>query len=562
MYVFTFMKYPNKKNLIICVLFAVFLFLRLFSSSSSILLGADSLKYIVAAKSFPHHELYNHQLYLLHPPGYPYTIYFANLIFHDYHTTGIFISLFSSIVTFFILYKFFMMLTRNFNVTFFILVFYTLSVTFISYARAILKESFVIMLIFLSLHYYIKAVKFNDRKSLIAASVFGSLLAVTSDHIIFLFPSLMLSYIFFNSTKINLKSITFPNLKYAIAPIIAILLFYALWSGIKFYQYAANEYYPNGLGGTPLNTQNLNLFKIISPTNFEDYNLPYISPGAISIVKKIVYQLGYMFDIEPFSIPLGLNFTTMKFLLAPKHIIYMFLIYLPLFLVALFSLFSIIKDFFKTRRIYDNVNLYMIGLFLIFIFPLTHKMTSSRFIYTAYFFLFYFISYGLFIIFERKRLLKFYSKLVQVTTILLLVLVPFWYINNEHFVLFTKAVPGVQNTADFINKNLDKNDAIMAQPGYPVNLIYLTGHRIIGLHQNPEKLPELITYYNASYIVTGRLYTYYLGRYSADSAEYVRNNPDKFKLIATMHEDYSDFFVESDHSSTDEVYIYKVIKNT
>lgn len=333
------MKHLNKKNLIIVALFTVFLFLRLFSSSSSTLLGADNLKYMEAAKSFPYHKLYNDQLYLLHPPFYPYTIYFVNIIFQEYPIAAIFISLFSSIVIFFTLYKFFMMLTKNFNITFFVLMFYTLSVTFIIYDKVASKESFVIMLIFLSLYYYVKGVKFNDKKSLIVASIFGSFLAFTSDHVVFLFPALILSYIFFNSVKINLKSFTFPNLKYAIVPIIIIFLFYASWSGIKFYQYATNEYYPNGLEGVPLNTQNLNLFKIISPTNFEDYNFPFISSGVASVIKKFVFQFGYMFDIEPFSIPLGLNFTTMNFLLSPKHVVYMFLIYLPLGIITLFGFF-------------------------------------------------------------------------------------------------------------------------------------------------------------------------------------------------------------------------------
>jgi len=555
------MKHLDKKNLIIAALFAVFLFLRLFSSSPSFLLGADSLKYIEAAKTFPYHKLYNDQLYLLHPPFYPYAIYLVNLIFQDYAVTGLFISLFSSIVTFFVLYKFFMMLTGNFNITFFVLAFYTISVSFISYAKIIFKEAFVIMLIFFSLYNYVKGVKFNNKKSLITATIFGSLLAVTSDHIVFLFPSLILSYIFFNSAKINLIKLIFPNIKYAIFPLIVILLSYSLWGGIKFYQYAANEYYPNGLGGTPLSTEGLNLLKIISPTNFEDYNLPYTTPGPVSILKKIVYQFGYMFDIEPFSIPLGLNFTTMSFLLYPRHIVYMLLIYPPLSLIALFGFFSIIMDFIKTKRIYNNVNMYMVGLFFIFLFPLAHKMTSPRFIYTAYFFMFYFISYGLFIL-MRKRLLKFYPKLIQATIILLLILVPFWYYSNGYFVLSTKAVERAQNAGNFINDNIDKSDAIMAQPGYSVNLIHLTGRRIIGLHQNPEKLQELINYYDISYIVTGRLYTYYLGRYSKDSAEYVRDNPDKFELIATIPEDYSDFYAASDYAGTDEIYIYKVVKNT
>ncbi|MBN4049088.1 glycosyltransferase family 39 protein [archaeon AH-315-M20] len=552
----TFTKFFTKNNLLITALFVVFLFLRLFVSSDSVIQGGDNLKYLEAAKSFPSHKLYNHQLYLLHPPFYPYTIYFVNLFFQKDYIAAIFISLFSSIVTFFILYKFFMMLTRNFNITFFILMFYTLSVAFIISAGKVLKESFLIMLIFLTIYYYVKGIKFNEKKSLIAASIFGSFLAFTSDHTIFLFPALILSYIFFS--KINLKNLTFPNLKYAIIPVIIILIFYGSWFTIKFYQYSNNEYYPNGVGGTPLDTQNLNLLSTISPTYFEGFNPPYFSPGPITVIKRIAFQFGYMFDIEPFSIPQGLNFTTMKFLLFPRHIVYMFLIYLPLALIALLGFFSIIKDFIKTKQIYNNVNLYIVGLFLIFLIPITQTFVSPRHILTSYFFLFYFIGYGLVVLFEKKLKLQVRSKLIPIITILLLLIIPFWYYYNPYLVLFNKPVFGAQDTAEFINSNLKKEDAIMAQAGYAVKLIYLTGHRVVGLYPKPEKLLSVIDYYDIKYVIFGRHYTSDVHHYSIDSVEFVRNNPDKFKLIATIHEDYSDFYTEEDLASTDEVYIYKV----
>ena len=112
----------NRRNIIIA-LFLVFLFLRLFVSFSAELLTADTLKFLETSKSFPNHTLYNDQLYLLHPPFYPYTIHFFALIFHNEYIAAVFISLISSIITFFVLYNLFMMLSRNFNLTFFVLLF-------------------------------------------------------------------------------------------------------------------------------------------------------------------------------------------------------------------------------------------------------------------------------------------------------------------------------------------------------------------------------------------------------------------------------------------------------
>ena len=202
---FAFGKLFTRTNIII-ILFAVFLFLRLFTNLPYILLS-DDLKFMEAAKNFPRHTLYNNQLYLLHPPLFPYAIHFFTLIFGTDHIAGIFISILSAAITFFVIYKFFMMLTSNFNITFFILLFYTLSEQFIRLSRLIFKDSMQVMLIFLSLYYFVRIVKFNEKKSIISASLFGNLLAITSDHVVFIFPAFVLSYFLLNSKEISIKKL-------------------------------------------------------------------------------------------------------------------------------------------------------------------------------------------------------------------------------------------------------------------------------------------------------------------------------------------------------------------
>ena len=239
----------------------------------------------------------------------------------------------------------------------------------------------------------------------------------------------------------------------------------------------------------------------------------------------------------------------------------MFLIYFPLAIIALFGFYSIIKDFIKNKQIYSNFNLYILLLFLIFLFPITQKYVSPRYIYASYIFLFYFLSYGFVLLLNKKWRKHISSRLIPAIAMLLLIVIPFWYYQNPNFVLLNKKVISAQNTANFINNNLDKEDAIMAQPGYSAKLIYLTGHRTVGLYPIPEKLLDVIDYYNISYVIFGKRYTLDIHHYATDSVEFIRDNPDKFELVATIPEDYSDFYVEGDTARTDEVYIYRV-KNT
>lgn len=551
------MKQKNLRFMALSALFLVFLFLRLYTENPLILLGSDNVKFFELAKRFPAHTFYNNEIYLLHPPFYPYVIHLFDLFFTEDYIAAIFISIASSIITFFLLYRFFMMLTKNFSVTFFVLLFFTLSNGFIFAAKNPLRESFVVMLFFAALYFFIKGVKFNDGKSVAYASAIGGVTALTTDFVIFLLPALALSYAIFNSKKIELRKLNLPDFHYALIPIAVTLLVYGSWNTVKYYQYSTHEYYANGYTGMPLKTNDLNWLKTISPQLFEDYKGPLIGSGISSTLKRFAFNLGYMLNMEPLSVPRGLNFSTMKFLLKPHHIAYMLLIYLPLALIALYGFLSALKKFFKARKIHQNVDLYMLGLFVIFAFPIIQKFVNPRYLYTAYIPMFYFIGLTIYPIIRKRDILKNY-RIIAVAVFLLLLIIPFWHYNHKYFIFSVKPKFQNQNTANWANDNIPKNAVIMAQAGYPVELIYFTGNKVIGLYHNPQELPKIISLYNVSYIVVGKRYTDYY-HITEDSVRYVKSNP-KFKPVATIKEDYGDFFPESDPARRDEVYVYKVVK--
>ena len=552
------MKSKRTKLMLLAVLSLVFIFLRLYTDKPLILLGSDNVKFFELAKRFPYHTLYNDELYLLHPPFYPYLISLLSPFFSEKYIAAIAISFVSAIITFFILYKFLMMVTKNFYITFFTLLFFTLSNGFIFAAKNPLRESFVVMLFFAALYFYVKGVKFNDKKPIIYASILGGITALTTDFVVFLLPAFALSYIIFNNKKIEPRKLNFPNFYLALAPIAITLLAYGSWNTIKYHQYSTHEYYANGYTGMPLKTNDLSLLKTISPQLFEDYKGPVIDSGIASTLKRFAFNLGYMLNMEPFSVPRGLNFSTMEFLLKPHHIVYMLLIYLPLALIALYGFLLALTKFFKTREIHHNVDLYMLGLFIIFAFPITQKFVNPRYLYTAYIPLFYFIGLGIHSMAKKRDILR-NNWITVLAVVLLLLIIPFWHYNYKYLTFSVKPKFQNQNTGDWAKNNIPRDAVVMAQAGYPIELIYFTGNRVIGLYHNPEELPKIINLYNVSYIVVGKRYTDYY-HITEDSVKYVRNNLNKFKLVATIKEDYSDFFAESNPARYDEVYVYKVIK--
>ena len=560
------MRLSTKRSMLL-LLFTLFLSLRMFTNSANIRLASDSLKFLELAKNFPYHTLYNHQLYTQHPPFYPYMIHFFTWLLYQDYLAAIVLSFLSSCITFFVIYKFFKLISRRFDAAVIAMVIFSLSAEMVLASKKVVREPFVIMLIVSAIYFYVKWLKFNGKKSLIAASVFGALLGATSDHTIFVLPAFALSYLFFNRDKANIRKFHFPNIKYAIVPIAIILLVYLSWLSAKAYIYSSSEYYPTGLEGTPVKTGNLGPLQLITPTYFYDYEQNAgIRHGVISRLKNYAFNFGYMINLEPFSIPRGLNLTTKDYLLLPKHILYMIFIYAPLAAITLYGFISIVYNSVKRRKLYNNADLYVLLLFFIFAFPITQRVTSPSYIFPAYIFLFYIIGVGLAELAARysavPAVIKRNKKLFAIIFVLLLLaLAAFWISNNPYVVLFSEKVVASQKTGDYISRNIGKNSVIMAQPGYVVKLIYTTENKILGLPSRRDELTRMIKYYKSDYVVFGRYFTLDEFHYSKDSIDFIQNNPGKFKLVAAIDEDNSRFFPPEDKKSKDVLYIYKILKD-
>ncbi len=60
--------------------FFLFLVLRFFSGDPFYLLGGDQCTFLELGRTFPKHELFNHELYLIHTPLYGYAIGVLQLV--------------------------------------------------------------------------------------------------------------------------------------------------------------------------------------------------------------------------------------------------------------------------------------------------------------------------------------------------------------------------------------------------------------------------------------------------------------------------------------------------
>ncbi|MAG92080.1 hypothetical protein CMO83_05380 [Candidatus Woesearchaeota archaeon] len=542
---FKIRKLRKSRNLVLVFLFLIFLALRLFTSTPSHFIGGDDAKYLKLADNFPNHTLDNKSLFLLHGPGFPYAIHFLSYLSED-HIAGIVISLISSIVAFFVLYKLIMLVSKNYNLAIMTLVLFTLSVENIKFATLIHKESFMIMLFLLSIYFFLKGV-LKDKRYYYFASFFGIVTALTTDHVLFLLASFVAAYAIFG----NLKKIQ----KSAAIPIILTVLFYSLILFTRFSVYSSNVYYSTGVDGVIEKVSDFGVRQIFSPAYFpETIELVF---SKSSLIVNVLFIFGYMFNIVPFVIPPGLDRSTVNTLFSDNLTSFFtsikLIVYLALFLMFIIGIYYLLKDL-KKKKFRNNPHLFFFLMFLLFIFPITQRITTIRFVLMATIPLFYFIALGA----VKIKINRNFKINLLLLAVLILLLTPFyWIASNNHFVLSADKTIEASNTAAFLDTLPE--EGVMSQVGYSPELNYQTDKRIITMPSDPSTLDRILKDFEISYILYGERYWEKFSDDNADrvfnydTIEYVRENPQKFRLIKVIKEDYEVI------GATDEISVYEVV---
>ncbi len=535
----------KNKNILVIVIFFVFIFLRLFSDSQYYFIqSSDAARYLTLANNFPKHTLDNNQLHLTHPPLYSYTIHFMNFLFED-HIAGILVSLISAIISFFLVYRLTILINNNPLILYVTLILFSLSQIYINISKHVLKESFAVMLTLASIYYYLKFFKEGKNKNIVYSTFFSFLTGLTTDHAILLIPSLIIIYfIFRNKTKIWKASI----------PLTALVLSYSFWIAIRLYTYVSYDYYPAALDGTIVNINKVGIKQLLSSQYFDEAEI-FIPFGLSFDPLHYLYPLLYMLNLIILPWPSGLRFSTIATLLSTNYLVQL-LIYSILSIGGIYSLYRIIGVITK-KNIKRNGMLLCLILFFIFIFPLTQKFTSTRYTITAIIFLYILISFGLFELAKALKVLRLYKISIIGLILSLILYLPSYYSNNNHFILSQEKIVEAKNTAEFINQ-LPK-DGVMAQIGYTQELNYLTNKRVMALPVNPNYM-FLIDIYNISYVIYGEFYMKPISEANKkdvinyDTIKYIREHSNQFKLLKVIEETYPTT------DRIDHIYVYEVIK--
>src|SRR3989338_1652911 len=527
------MKIYDNRKLMVALVFAVFIMLRLFVNSPNYFIGGDDAKYLELAKNFPSHTLDNKQLFLLHGPIYPYAIHFLRYLFEDYKA-GIIISLLSSIVTFFVLYKLIMLLTKNFRIALVTLALFSLSAENIFFSNYVQKEAFMLMLFSLSIYFYAKGL-ILDRKNMHIAAFFGAITALTTDHVVFLIASFIAAYIIFRNDKIKLRQ--------ALIPVVLTIIFYSFILITRVYVYTHNGYYPTGVDGVIEKVSDFGARQIFAPAFFPETMELVFSKS--SILVNALFIFGYMFNIVPFIIPSALNRNTIGTLFSDNMTLFFTIIklaiYLALFFFFIYGIYHLFNQL-KNKKTKNNANLFMLFIFLFFMFPVTQRITTIRMVLMATIPLYYFIAFGIDKISFSNSLRKYFSFIM---IIILLASPIYWVFNNRNFILANGKLVEAGNTAVFLNSL--PGEGVISQVGYSPELNYQTGKRIITIPSDPANLYWILKEYKISYLLYGQRYWEKFSEnnkgsvFNYDTINHIRENPQKFRLLKVIEEDYGSF---------------------
>ncbi len=498
------------KNAPVIATFLLFLLVRIFVSSSFCFISLDEAKYLALARSFPRHLLFNNQLYIVHPPLFPGAIRLFSLLLPD-HIAGIAVSLFFSMVVFWSLFCLFRLLGKGrywITIALFIL---AVSPLHIPTSRVIYKDSLFLGFFTLSLYLFIRGVIYPSVPILLGAGGAAAACGLTSDLAVSLFPCFAAAYLIFRPRGVHLKAV--------LIPLLLLLAVYGCWLAVRWRIFTENDFYPAGVDGTIEYVRDFTARHLFTPRYFP--------------VTRT------MFNFSPDFSEFRINANVYP--LSPLVIIPGFFYLIFYFFIAVVAVYSALRALLR-GRLRRSADFFFAVMLLLFALPVVLH-PEPRFLIPILLPMSYFFSQGLNLLAGRFPRPLLFRKVLAWTLVAVLAAAAVIYLKDaRHLVFLQQKEVEASRTAAFINGL--PGDGVMAQVGYPPELAYLTGKRVLALPVSPAVLDNLIRRYAIRYLLYGQHYLAPLGTDDPSliwcyyTIKYIRAHPEKYPLLRTIEETY------------------------
>lgn len=549
----------KKLNVNLLFIFLIYTALRLFLKFKAYWIWGDEAKYLACAKSFPFNRMFNNSYYDFHPVFYPYTIRFLSLFFKD-HIAAIAVSFFSSIVLFFVIYRLLKFLGLKRSLVYVALLYMAFNDVLLSFAKIPFRYELFAALFFLCFYLYLKGITSLKTGYLLLSALFGGLTFMVSDMMPFvLLPALLGAFFVFNFNRHDKFTVQFRK----ILPIVLIVAIYITCVLLpKFIIYSTHTYYAGGVEGRIEKVSDFGLKQLIHPVYFpnvyEIWGKSQLTPDL-----KLGHILNRVFSVIQLRKYDDAFYNWILFLLILIPIVVLF--YKLLFRERLFSK----KKFIDTEPLQKHkVDLYLAFVTLGILYPVIYSGFLSRNAIAAIPFLAYFLSQGAGGVFSFRKFKN--PKVLQISKVLaviaILVMTGAIMKKNRNFIFTLGRVEASSQAGTFLN-GLPK-DGVLSEGLIGDALVYNCNKRVVILPRSPDAAKAIeqtelsIDVFDLNYAVISELWKIEVDSLAYPTAEYIKNTPERFKLIKVLHENYDSGISSNAMVKEDTFYIYEIIKDS
>ena len=234
----------------------LFLVLRLFSGYPQLELSGDACTYLTLGRNFPWHRLYNHQLYLIHPPMFGFLIGLLDLVL-PLLSAGLVVVLFFAVANFFALRRLAILYGLNNAGIAAALVYLSINRVAIAFDSHVSRISILQFFTTASLVAFQDYLKGDGRRFPLKAMALSGLCLMTSDQALFVLPCLFLQAVASGAWR--------NRSAHLVCFFLLAGLIYSLWPMVRLAVYLSHDFYPAGISGTLERVSDFNLSALLQP---------------------------------------------------------------------------------------------------------------------------------------------------------------------------------------------------------------------------------------------------------------------------------------------------------
>jgi hypothetical protein len=504
--------------------FVLFLVVRVFSADSYYQLTGDQCTYLEMGRTFPMHQVFNHELYLIHPPLFGYAIGLLRL-FLPLFTAGLVATLLFACVNFFVIRKIAEFENLPRTSIFAGLAYLALSGPAAGYDSQVSRVSILVCATAFALLAFLRLLREPSRKALIWAIVANAVCLAISDQALLLLPCEAV-VLWTRGSRLEWRRWA---LLAGVSGAAALV-----WPIVRLLEFTRRVDLPAGIDGMIEFTKDFPLLGLVQP-NF----LPFTN-----MHRSLFTQTSL--SLRNLSVVLLVN--------PPSD-----LLVIPRVVSAVVLVLLVVAALTQARSRRHTLEwLTLTVLFLLpvgigmnewygmgFVIPFSLLIMEGAAVCFAWL--------GSFLRDPDKTLTLGMSLACALAVVLWLVAKPaesqaFWSLQGGTRFLFARpAVTRAAEVSPFF-ASMPRDVGIMAPQGLSPEVVYLTDKRVIALPFFPKLLDAFIEKYRISYLLTS---TEYLNRYNVPGVDlltsrlvtrYIFDHPERYRPVRTVRESYPAFY--------------------